>query len=295
MDEFSRSVVAGIATFPKRAAILEDCLTRIAPQVDAVILYLNEYNSIPHFLTKFRNVHPILGKDAFGDLSAAGKMVVLNHCRDCYLFLLDDDVLVPKDYVDRIKAGIDLYENRAAFCVHGTIIAGDAEGYFERSQYFGWRGELREHKLVTLIGSGTFAVHQSRFPAEFEQFLGPVMVDLQISLICRDNGVPLLSIERPALWLDVNIQDGLWEQFRGSVTHHTMVMRENRPWTFPRFAAIVTAMFEQFGGLTRQTARLRRFDTEVTAAILGGWIPPGWDTTPTALAGRTRLLRTFGR
>ena len=95
-------------------------------------------------------------------------MVVLKHCRNCYLFLLDDDILVPADYVDKMKAGIDLYENRAAFCVHGTIIAGDAEGYFERSQYFGWREGLREHKLVTLVGSGTFAVHQSRFPANFE-------------------------------------------------------------------------------------------------------------------------------
>ena len=95
-------------------------------------------------------------------------------------------------------------------------------------------------------------------------------MDLRISMICSDNGVPLLSIERPAFWLDINIQDGLWEQFRTSVTHHTLAMRENRPWTFPRFAAIVTAMFdEQFGGFSRKAARLRKFDSETTAAILG--------------------------
>ena len=42
MNEFSAAVVVGIATFPQRANILEECLARMAPQVDAVVLYLNE-------------------------------------------------------------------------------------------------------------------------------------------------------------------------------------------------------------------------------------------------------------
>lgn len=295
MNEFDNAVVVGMATFPPRAAILEDCLVRIAPQVDAVILYLNEYLMIPGFLTKYPNVYPILGEAAYGDLSAIGKMVALEHCQNCYFLLLDDDILVPSDYVSRIKAAMDLYEGRAAFAVHGGVIAGDAEGYYERSQFFGWRDPLKEHRLVTLIGSGTFAVHQSQFPATLDQFLGEVMVDLRISLICRDNGVPLLSIERPAFWLDVNLQEGLWEQFRTSVTHHTLAMRENRPWDFPRFAAIAKAMFDRhFGGFDREAARIRKFDREVTAAILGGWTPPGWGTNRLALHTRTRHLQTFG-
>lgn len=295
MSEFSNAVVAGMATFPPRGSILEDCVSRIAPQVDALILYLNQYAAVPGFVAKYHNVHPILGDDAYGDLSATGKMVALQHCRNCYLFLLDDDILVPADYVAKLKAAIDLYEGRAAFCVHGTVICGDAEVYFERSQYFGWRDQLSDHRLVTLIGSGTFAVHQSSFPATLEDFFGPIMVDLRISLICRDNGVPLLSVQRPADWLSVNVQEGLWEQFRTAVTQHTHAMRQNRPWTFPRFAAIVRAMFDQhFGGFNREAARSRKFDAEATAAILGGWVPPGWDTTPFALATRTRHLRQFG-
>jgi hypothetical protein len=296
MNEFHNATVAGLASFPGRADILEDCIARIAPQVDAVILYLNEFAKVPDFLTKYANVHPILGKDAYGDLSAAGKMAALEHCRDSYLFVLDDDVLVPPDYVSRFKKAIDAYDGRAGFAVHGSVISGDAAGYFERSLYFGWRNSLKEHRLVTLIGSGTFAVHQSCFPATFEQFLGPIMVDLRISLICRDNGVPLLSIARPPRWLGFNIQEGLWEQFRDMVTHHTHVMRESRPWTFPRFAAMVTSMFERyFGGFSRDAAQIRKFDTEVAAAILGGWIPPGWDTTIIGLNTRSRHLRTFGQ
>lgn len=296
MTDFSNAVVAGMATFPARVGTLEDCVSRMAPQVDALILYLNEYPAVPAFLAKYPNVHPILGKDSYGDLSATGKMVALKHCHNCYLFLLDDDILVPTDYVARLKGAIDLYEGRAAFCVHGSIFSCDAQGYYERSRYFLWRDTLKEHKLVTIIGSGTFAVHQSQFPGAFEQFLGKVMVDLQISLVCRDNGVPLLSIERPAGWVTCNIQDGLWEQFRAAITHHTHAMRQHRPWSFPRFAETVRTMFEhQFGGFNREAARARKFDTEVAAAMIGGWIPPGWDTTALAVDTRTRHLRTFGR
>ena len=63
-------------------------------------------------------------------------MVALKHCRNCYFFLLDDDILVPADYVARIKAAIDLYEGQAAFCVHGTVIAGDAAGYYRTFAVF---------------------------------------------------------------------------------------------------------------------------------------------------------------
>jgi hypothetical protein len=296
MQEFSDGTVVGMASFPPRLDSLEKCLARIAPQVDAIVLYLNEYNEIPHFLARYRNVYAILGTDSYGDLSAAGKMVALQHCKNCYFFSLDDDILVPPDYIARFKAAIDRYEGWAAFCVHGTVFSSDAEGYYERAGYFGWRDALRDHRLVTLAGSGTFAVHQSSFPATFEHFIGPLMVDLRVSLICRDNGVPLLSIERPPFWLEVNIQEGLWEQFRAVITHHTHVMREHRPWTFPRFAGIVTTMFDRhFGGFSREAARARNFDSEVTTAILRGWLPPGWGTDRLALHTRARHLRDFGR
>jgi hypothetical protein len=89
--------VANLASFPARILTLKTVLDQISHQFDQINLVLNEYDSVPNFINSYQNVSAILPDE---DLKDLGKFFPDISGFDT-VFLLDDDIFYPQDYVSR--------------------------------------------------------------------------------------------------------------------------------------------------------------------------------------------------
>lgn len=67
-------ILATMATMSSRAPYIEEAIETIHPQVDAVRIYLNNFDEIPAF---FSREEVVLSQDAAGDLGAEGNFIGL--------------------------------------------------------------------------------------------------------------------------------------------------------------------------------------------------------------------------
>ena len=296
MQEIPRiadSTVATLATFPPRRADLAQVIGSLIDQVDHIFVYLNGYDSVPEEL-EWEKITAILGKGHEGDLSANGKAVALDYLENCYVLMCDDDFIYPPDYVSKLKEVIDAFGKRVGVSVHGSIFAPSAVYYYERAQIYNWKVQLHEHKVVNLVGSGTFGFHQESLPLRFDAFRPNVMVDLTLSVAAKRRGIPLLAIARPAYWIQHLNTEGLWESFSRRLTHHTIEMIEQGPWSFESAAEAVRNMFlEQFGAFSEERAKATNLDAAFVRAAIRGKVLGTWCETETSLEKRRMLFNVL--
>ena len=88
-------IVANLATYPPRRDGLLKVVASLSPQVDRLNVVLNEYAGTVGELAAYGNVEQILPP---ADLKDTGKF--WPDCRGAeFVFLVDDDILYPPDYV----------------------------------------------------------------------------------------------------------------------------------------------------------------------------------------------------
>jgi hypothetical protein len=208
-----KKVYVGVASTPNRKEGLIDTIECLSPQVDHIYVWLNGYESIPE--TRHTNVTFHLSPENIGDV---GKIKILEFIQDedFYLFLVDDDILYPVDYVER---NIDVYKEGSVQSSHGKIFPsfpissynfGDVSGY-----YFG--NVLKENQRMHGVGTGVTMMHSSiAREVPYEDFSSQKnMLDTWLSAWCMANDIPMYSVPHPARWLVPNTKidqsSGLWE------------------------------------------------------------------------------------
>jgi len=274
-------VVATMATFPARAESAALAVASLLPQVDRLYIYFNGYDTVPAFAQDDRIVSIVGGPD----LSAIGKTVAFDYISNSIVLTVDDDFVYPADYVSRLLSILQRHQGRALVCVHGSIFAPGAQWYYERSTVYTSRKSLGACSFAMLAGSGTAAFDQSALNARYEQFAGQVAVDLKLSLLARNHGIPIICIDREAEWLKPLRPDGgLWKQFTSRITHHTEIMHQNGPWTFDRYGRIIRDWFvKTHGSLDRERWVSLGLDERFLDAITRGQAHPDWCVTANAL------------
>lgn len=215
-----------MATFPARAATLRTVVESIAGQLDLLYLYLNGYHRVPSWLAAFPNVRPLMGQGADSDLSATGKLAFLRHEASGTCFTLDDDILYPSDYVARMLDLRERLRGGVALCVHGSVLPDLASWYYERSWLHDSETPLRHATPVNLAGSGTLCFSLDELCPRFEEFLGPVQVDLALTRRLLGAGQPVLAMPREAGWIRFVPHAGMTRALKRSITQHTLSLRD---------------------------------------------------------------------
>lgn len=274
-------VVAGVASYAAREPVFAQSVASILPQVDHLFVFLNDYASIPAFLDDARIT--VFRSQDYWNLSAIGKTFALGELDDCYFFSLDDDILFPPDYVERMLATMHKYGDKVGVAVHGSVLPEHPGWYFERSVGYPFQAALASDRFVNLIGSGTFAFRTSVLRARFEDFLPHVMVDLRFSILAKDQGVPLVCVARPRMWLTgLANQEGLYQDMRIGVTVHTTECIAHAPWGYERYRQLVAeALPAHLLELSPDQQRALDLDVEFLAGLETGEPPPSWGVTPT--------------
>lgn len=190
---------AHLATFPPRRALMLDVVARVAPQVDALAVVLNDYDAVPPELSVFPHVEAILpGRD----VKDAGKFWT-TAAPDDIVFLIDDDLAYPADYVAQTLAHIESCDMaKGVFAYQGNAWLHD-EGRIKTDNFM----FRQPHDAITgagLVGTGTVCTLGRHLP-------------------------PLPEIEDAAGFVDVRF--AAWLQARKIL-----------PWILPRTRKWITSM-----------------------------------------------------
>jgi len=191
--------IGAIASFPPRRESLKVVIEAVLPQLDELILYLNNYNDVPEFAYHSK-IRAILSKEAKGDLRDNGKFFDLPKGDDSYVFTFDDDLLYPKDYVAWMIHYIEMLGRSCIVGLHGVVFPESDFTSLKQRTVYGFSHEHIGH-FVDLLGTGTTAWHSSTIKLSVDDFKTTGVCDLWFSAIAAKHKIPFFSIPRKKGWL----------------------------------------------------------------------------------------------
>ena len=181
----------------------KDNLARIIPnilkQADVVHVNLIGYKNkaIPDVLRK--------GKVKVKHLDKAGsetRFLYYNDYKDAYYFTIDDDILYPSDYSEKMIKKMKEYNDKVVCTVHGTIPNFQKKKRIwdgRKSHPFqkGLIGDVR----VIVAGVGTSCFNTSVVKINMEDFTVPNISDAFVCTFLHKQNIPVVCIARKGGWL----------------------------------------------------------------------------------------------
>ena len=223
-----RPIIAGMATMPRRAALLRDALAVVLPQVDQLHLFLDRFEHVPDATQHDKIV--VYRSQEHGDLRANGKLLGLTAAPpEAIYFTMDDDIAYPANYVARMAAHLARYQYRVALGVHGLTLHPPITRYLESRRSTPRSKPLRIDRAVHFLGTDTVA-----FPADLARFdvrgwSAFNMVDLMFGLELARRRIPRVIISRKRRWVhDVEPADGesIFAQLKKDDTRQTALAKQ---------------------------------------------------------------------
>lgn len=204
--------VGAVASFPPRRESLKATIESVLPQLDELLIYLNNYDDVPKFLAHPK-IRVVRSQDAMGDLRDNGKFYDLPSTDDAYVFTFDDDLIYPPDYTARMIHYIEMLSRSCVVGLHGVIFPeGNFTELSQRTVYhFGFK---QDGYFVDLLGTGTTAWHSSALKVSLEDFGSTGMCDLWFAAAAARKKVPFFSAPREKGWLKLyaNFKESLYQE-----------------------------------------------------------------------------------
>jgi glycosyltransferase involved in cell wall biosynthesis len=224
-------VTASMASFPARRVMLEQTVASIIPQVDFLNVYLNGYDETPGFLrnAKIQVIH----SREYGDLRDNGKFFFLDSVPWGYHFTIDDDIVYPHDYVQKMVLKIEQYNRKAIVGCHGVVFAAPFVEFMKGRQVFHFKCGLASDRLVNLLGTGTTAYHVGAISLSRIDFREPGMADLWLAVAAKRQKVPMIAIERAEAWLRPLAEADASSLYSQALNHsqlQTSIVRDEESW-----------------------------------------------------------------
>jgi hypothetical protein len=205
--------VAAIATLASRVETFQKVLSVIHAQVDHVFIYLDGYNVPPSFLGSFDRVTVRRAEDA-GDLHASSRFLCLQDLSNpTAVVIVDDDIIYPPDYVDRLVSALQRLEGKAIVGVHGRIFMPPYQSYVRNAAVAHFGCELVQDRQVHVLGTGTCAFISSNFRVDPREWGGTDMNDIEVAIEAQRRGLPRIAVARAAGWLKAHAEcqpDSTW-------------------------------------------------------------------------------------
>jgi hypothetical protein len=224
-------VTASMASMPSRLAMLKQTVASILPQIDFLNVYLNGYENTPAFLcdAKIQVIH----SREYGDLRDNGKFFFLDSILHGYHFTIDDDIIYPPDYVQRVTLKIEQYDRQAIVGCHGVNLANPIVQFMKGREVIHFKQASTEDRFVNLLGTGTIAYHINTIKLSRDDFREPGMADLWFAVAAKRQRIPMVAIERPAGWLKPIIEADETSLYRAATNNdgvQTAIAANEEPW-----------------------------------------------------------------
>lgn len=211
-------IIAFIASVKEREEQLKIVIESIYDQVDLIHLVLNWYEEVPdwvgdldgeakifcHFNPENKNAHDAIWNYLDAEnavLEVKTGWTLSERLHENYYFIIDDDILYPQNYIDKLIGCIENHERRAVITVHGANILRPIENYLDSRNVYGYSNRLENDIPVDIAGCGTVAFHSSTIKPTLQDFPFPFCRDLWFSILCAKRKVKIYSVARPSDWL----------------------------------------------------------------------------------------------
>ncbi|TCJ13419.1 hypothetical protein EZJ19_10230 [Parasulfuritortus cantonensis] len=225
----SLPVVGAMATMPTRADSFRVMLDSVLPQLDLLYVFLDGFAEIPAWLSGLAKCRVEL-IPADSPLHNASRLLApARFGAEAVFLFLDDDILYPADYVQRILAGLRRYDYRAWVGFHGTLFLPPHERFVLHRKTFPFFKRLKRDRQVHLLGCGTLACHSALLGMNPEGWRHPRLDDLYMATEAAGAGIDLIALRRPARWLRAiaqNQPDSMWRQAQDDDRVPSRLMRE---------------------------------------------------------------------
>ncbi|MDB5538998.1 MAG: hypothetical protein JWQ89_725 [Devosia sp.] len=209
--------IGQVATYPGRSANLPVMLESVVAQFDEIHVALNQYSKRQQrALPQYPNVHYLIPDD---DLKDTGKFV-RQAAADEYVFLMDDDLVFPADYVATLIAcHEDLPTQRIAVGLHGVIYSDLFEGAATSRFVAKFDKALQRQLLVNQLGTGCLMLRGDLMPPFDVMKSAQRFVDVRFARYCHENGIGMLCTARPDGWIkDQEPEESIFETYTRA--HH---------------------------------------------------------------------------
>ena len=111
-----------MATMPSRLDNLPRAVGSIVDQVDRFYVFLDGHTSMPDCL-RHEKIITIRASEHQRRLGSSGKFLGLTREADpCVYLSVDDDILYPRDYVDRLVAALVSFNGRVVVGFHCAFV-----------------------------------------------------------------------------------------------------------------------------------------------------------------------------
>ena len=217
------AIIANMATYPGRRDQSVQAIRSIASQVDVINVVLNEYVFVPPELKVLPRTNFIFPPE---DLKDVGKFLPRVDPEDD-VFLCDDDIEYPADYVERmmrLRAGAESID--PILGLHGIIYSDYYEGKPRAGRLVeGFTREVKVARLVNQLGTGTIYCKGRQMPGFDYMQDSQRFVDVRFARHAKATGAALVCVPRGGSWLKQIAVDGsIYESF--TETHPSHVVRE---------------------------------------------------------------------
>lgn len=178
-----KSKIIGIASLPERVECLRDTINSLLPQVDKIIVALNNYTEIPNFLNHPK-IEAYLLNNSLGD---AAKFYKVDDYKDSYYLSCDDDLIYPMNYVEYLITKCNEYNSPVG--LHGAIIKHPVTSMYSNRTVFHCLGDVLNDVSVDYLGTGVLCFDTSKIPVRISDFKSPNMADIWFGDIMKRNGI----------------------------------------------------------------------------------------------------------
>jgi len=198
--------VAHTASYSKRLEILRSAVDNYSSLFDLWLVYLNDIEKVPDFLKK-DNIRVVLGKDALGDIKDSAKVYLASSGEvKGTFFILDDDLILPPDFTDRMNEALNRFDRRAVVGTYGgTFGAFPIENYNKDRFYLGTHtSSVTDYLKVQWIGSGIIAYDPAVFKIDMSDAPEYNMTDVWFSIRAWKSRIPLILVPHKKNWVSFN-------------------------------------------------------------------------------------------
>jgi len=170
-----------MATYDKRANTRQRSIDSIKPQLDEFWLMDNSTTKL--------------------DRADNAKFHALDHIDEpCFMFLLDDDLIYPPDYVQKMIKAIQEFD--CIITLHGRLLIGEGLNYYKAHKSFHCLGTVQESIVIDVAGTGVAAFDTRYFhPKKLASDSRLRMSDLLFSLEAAKEQKQIGVLQHKAGWI----------------------------------------------------------------------------------------------
>jgi hypothetical protein len=202
LSKSSIPIVCGVATMLGRELSLKETVASIIDQVDQLIIYQNGYSATFDFL-KHPRIKVISSLDTGVDMGDAGKFYTISDHLNAIYFSIDDDLIYPSNYVERLVYELDKLNYKAIITCHGRNLVEGASSYYKQiEKSFRCLDGVKEFSQVQFGGTGVMAFHTEQVCISFKDFKLPNMADVWFALYANNKSIPIFVIPFDRGWIN---------------------------------------------------------------------------------------------